>query len=270
MKKIFLITLILSVLVISCFSNSSSSNTKNRNHVQQEKEEAPQNNGGLYLTVVFGFVMGLISITIALFAYKTALTNTKQIKEIINTSILQDTIQNIIHKTLNKQQSSPINPPIEQIKKEVEKYINSEKFNEYIEGILKKSINTINQSSYQITTSLPNQGKTVEKSSYELYAKESTDNKELTDIQSAYQIGKSVYKLILEHPNSNMAQLSLCLEQEDAKRRILKGRDRYLEPICIVSLLSNDPTNVEVKSLGMAKRNGEKWEVIKRITVEIK
>lgn len=235
-----------------------------------------------YILSIIGLVIGLIGLIIALFAYKGIGTNTDQVKETINEEvgnnpILQNIIRNIVHKTPNNgQQSSRSTSFIEQqVKSEVEKYVNTTEFKVQLENILKTSLTSTdtNQPYIQTIFSPTNQVVTKKqiatKSSYELYAKDST-TMQLSGIQSSFQRGKSVYKLILENSDSNIAQLSLCIEQEDTKRRILTYGNQYLEPICIVHLLSNKPTNVEVKTPGTAERDGEEWKVTKQITVEIK
>ena len=92
----------------------------------------------------------------------------------------------------------------------------------------------------------------------------------LSNIQDTYQKGKSIYKLTMSEPNASNAEVSVCIEQEEVKQRILKFDSQYLEPICSVIRSSNEPTEVIIKTTGTAERIGEDWKVIRPITVEIK
>ena len=114
-----------------------------------------------------------------------------------------------------------------------------------------------------------NTERTVAKITYLIYAKES-NSMVLSNIQDTYQKGKSIYKLIMSEPNASTAEVSVCIEQEEVKQRILKFDSQYLEPICSVTRSSNDPTQVVIKTTGTAERIGEEWKVIRPIIVEIK
>jgi hypothetical protein len=70
-------------------------------------------------------------------------------------------------------------------------------------------------------------------------------------------------------PNASTAEISVCIEQEEVKQRILKFDSQYLEPICSVTRSSNEPSQVVIKTTGLAERVGEEWKVIKPIIVEI-
>lgn len=110
---------------------------------------------------------------------------------------------------------------------------------------------------------------TTAKPVYQIYAKES-NSMILSSIQDTYQKGKSIYRLTMPEANAYTAEVSICIEQEEVKQRILKFDSQYLEPICSVTRSSNDPTQVLIKATGTAERIGEEWKVIKPITVEIK
>lgn len=110
---------------------------------------------------------------------------------------------------------------------------------------------------------------TTAKPVYQIYAKES-NSMILSSIQDTYQKGKSIYRLTMSEANAYTAEVSICIEQEEVKQRILKFDSQYLEPICSVTRSSNDPTQVLIKTTGTAERIGEEWKVIKPITVEIK
>lgn len=238
-----------------------------------------------YIVGGIGTIIGLIGLIIAILAYKKE-TNIDIIKCLIAKEVTQNTnilscIRNVIGTTNNRQQQSPISSTItqQQVKREIECYLYSKKFKDYLERLLREQDSNSVQPCVleeDLSANMPkpivqsiSQPLNVVKTSYELYAKES-NSMQLSSIQNSYQKGKSIYKLILTDLNSNTAQISLCVEQEDAKERILAYDNQYLEPICLVSRLSSQPTNVEVKSVGTAEKIGEEWKVNKQIIVEIK
>lgn len=233
-----------------------------------------------YIVGLVGTFIGIVGLIIAILAYiKIRTDRVKDLinKEVFNNSKLTDKIQRIVNETSNsrKQTGSTYSSTTQQqvIQKTIKNYIDSREFKDQLEVILKAQTRKPDQPSVSTETSSVNPPRTVMqpavKSSYELYAKES-NSMQLSSIQSSYQKGKSIYKLILADPNSNTAQVSLCIEQEDAKERILAYDNQYLDPICLVSRLSSQPTNVEVKSAGTAERIGEEWKVTKQVIVEIK
>lgn len=239
-----------------------------------------------YIVGLVGTFIGIVGLIIAILAYKKNRTDqvkdliNKQVKDLINKEVFNNpklTIQRIVNETSNSRQQtgSTYSSTTQQqvIQKTIKNYIDSREFKDQLEVILKAQTRKPDQPSVSTETSSVNPPRTVMqpavKSSYELYAKES-NSMQLSSIQSSYQKGKSIYKLILADPNSNTAQVSLCIEQEDAKERILAYDNQYLDPICLVSRLSSQPTNVEVKSAGTAERIGEEWKVTKQVIVEIK
>lgn len=84
-----------------------------------------------------------------------------------------------------------------------------------------------------------------------------------------YQKGKSLYKLILESPESSTAVVDLCIGEEGAEERILGRDSAYLGEACELSRKTNSPKKVKVREKGLAeKRDNNTWEVIKQIKVE--
>lgn len=149
----------------------------------------------------------------------------------------------------------------------LDEFICSKKF----EDILHQHIATspVPKTDVSYASKVDNTERTVAKVTYLIYAKES-NSMVLSNIQDTYQKGKSIYKLIMSEPNASTAEVSVCIEQEEVKQRILKFDSQYLEPICSVTRSSNDPTQVVIKTTGTAERIGEEWKVIRPIIVEIK
>lgn len=102
-----------------------------------------------------------------------------------------------------------------------------------------------------------------------LYARESDTNL-LSTVETSFQRGKSLYKLVLDNKDERKAKISLCIDQEEAKLRILNTDTQYLEPICVVQNHVNNPREVFVKKTGFAEKSEGGWYVIEPIMVEFK
>ena len=102
----------------------------------------------------------------------------------------------------------------------------------------------------------------------ELYARDSRSD-DLPEVTANYLIGKTVYRLILSSPDAGVAEMDLCVDKEDAKRRIVLLGEELLSPICRVTRNVTNPTDVTVKERGKAERieNGG-WRVVKNIVVD--
>ena len=106
-------------------------------------------------------------------------------------------------------------------------------------------------------------------SSYELFARDSMSNI-LSNVQATFQQGKSVYKLILANADSTNAEVTLCIEREDVKQRILGNDSQFIEAICDVRKSTSSPTEIYVREKGLAEKNGDDWRVTRKIVVEFK
>lgn len=221
---------------------------------------------------LIGVVIGFIGGIIAIIAYrKRPRTNVNRVKDLIAEEVnTNDFIRKEIRKIAGDQSMSyrpqATAPSQATIDRAIEAYMMSKRFKIVLQQ-------------YMVTTA-PNQNvaetiKTeqtitpIAKPLYQIYAKES-NSMVLSNIQDTYQKGKSIYKLSLTEPNATTAEVSVCIEQEEVKQRILKFDSQYLEPICSVTRLSNEPNLVVIKTTGVAERIGEEWKVIRPIIVEIK
>lgn len=106
---------------------------------------------------------------------------------------------------------------------------------------------------------------------FELYAKDSPDTR-LTGVTPAYQQGKSIYRLVLSSQDSQIAEIGICMDREEVKRRILKSSNDLLEPICKVERKKNNPEELSMISIkpGKAeKESGDTWRITEPIIVEL-
>ena len=229
----------------------------------------------LYIIGIIATFIGLVSLIFAVLTYRRkSQTNIKQVKDLIHKEVFDNpNIRYIVNSTSNNRQQTDTEYTQQQIIQTIETYISSKQFEKRLEIILKTQTEKLSQLTFSTDTTSTDSFKAVEqsatKNTYELYAKES-NTMQLSSIQNSYQKGKSIYKLILAEPNGNIAQVSLCIEYEDAAERILAYDSQYLKPICQVSRLSSQPTSIDVKSVGTAEKNGEEWIVTKQVIVEIK
>lgn len=104
---------------------------------------------------------------------------------------------------------------------------------------------------------------------YELYARDSNTDT-LSNIYSSHHVGKTIYKLILDSPNSTTAVLDLCIDKEDAVGRILRFNNEDIESICSVTRNSERPEHISVLRKGRVEKIGQsEWKVIEKIEIEL-
>lgn len=222
---------------------------------------------------LIGIAIGILGIVLAILAYrKRPRTNVNRVKDIIAEEVnTNDLIRNEIRRIVAEHNSSyrPQASTLSQatIDRAIETYITSKKIRDILQQYM-SSTAVPSQNIAEITKTEPPVTPSV-KPLCQIYAKES-NSMVLSSIQDTYQKGKSIYKLIMSEPNASTAEVSVCIEQEEVKQRILKFDSQYLEPICSVTRSSNEPTQVVIKTTGTAERIGEEWKVIRHIIVELK
>lgn len=220
-----------------------------------------------------GIAIGGLGLVLAFLAYrKRPRANVNRVEDIITEEIkANDSIRNEIRRIAGGQGSSyrpQSSVPLQaSIDRAIEEYVTSEKFAVILQQHM--SSTAVPTQTVVESTKVGPSVASVAKPMYQIYAKESS-SMFLSSIQDTYQKGKSIYKLTMPDPNASTAEISVCIEQEEVKQRILKFDRQYLEPICSVTRSSNEPTQVIIKTTGIAERNGEEWKVIKQIIVEIK
>ena len=220
-----------------------------------------------------GIAIGILGILLAILAYrKRPRTNVTKVKDLIAEEVnTNDFIRDEIRRVAGGQSSSyrpqSSAPSQAAIDRAIEAYITSKRFADILQQHLAST--AVPTQTVAETTKVGPAVVTTAKSMYQIYAKES-NSMVLSSIQDTYQKGKSIYKLTMTEPNASTAEISVCIEQEEVKQRVLKFDSQYLEPICSVTRSSNEPNQVVIKTTGMAERVGEEWKVIKPITVEIK
>lgn len=224
---------------------------------------------------LFGFIgigLGLIGIVCSIYCIKVKITK-DYVRAKISYHIYEDTdfetrikaiINSSTNRTLNNQGLS---------KKDVENILKQSLLGDKeIQVFLSRFINkTVELSAKPSITEdeKTNPSSTPIKSVYELFAQDSR-TMQLADTRPTFERGMSVYKLILNNPESNTADVTLCIDQEDVKHRILINDSQFLLPICEVKKSTTNPSEVIVKEKGFAEKNANGWYITKKVLVEIK
>lgn len=230
-----------------------------------------------------GIITGLLGIVFAIFIYRkrsieenmTKLKIYEEITELRNEiNKKHNEIKHFYELTTKAKSQYPSSQITQnQIERIVEKYMNEK----YSKGPVQASTNTC--ISTEINKKEPNLPKveaknvtdrsTTAKREFYLFAKDSRTTI-LSNVNDCYQKGKTVFKLSMEDANATSADVSICIEQEDLRQRILTYDSQYLEPICEVTRTSTEPCEIIIKSKGIAERIGEDWNVTKPVIIEIK
>lgn len=189
-------------------------------------------------------------------------------------------IKDMVEEECNKVFSS-VNQTNKPHSKDIESIVHNYCYNDNFKGYIRKIIVEVLQN-YNPNTFAPNRegfnrqtevSHQTDKATTEkgciLYARDSR-TKELEISGKDYQKGKSLYKLILDSPDSVVATLDLCLNEEGATEQIIRRDIQYLGVICAVNRKTYNPSVVKVIEPGIAeKRDNNIWEVTKQIKVEL-
>lgn len=219
---------------------------------------------------LIGTFLGVIGIVAACIAVKRTKVSRGYIYDILCEAIYKN--EEVKSRIEMLVKTSTNNKPIGQqlTKKNVEDIIrlylySNKEFQDYLYNYVKGLIGQHNNNT--------DQGRTNSSSSranlYELFARDSMTNI-LSNVQTSFQSGKSIYKLILNNADSTNAEITLCIERADVKQRILGNDSQFIEAICDVRKVTNAPTEIEVKEKGIAEKSGDDWKVTKKIIVEFK
>ena len=234
-----------------------------------------------YLRILFGLSF-LTLIVLALFLYIYLSNNNKQKKlkssEPLNhelKQLIKEYVKNCINiPTSNERNANYTQKEIEHI---VHNYCSDNDFEEFIRKI---TTEILHEKKYEALSNYQNAEQPPEYmtkpenigtigNQYILFTRASTTEL-LETTGKDYQIGKSLYKLILDNPDSSTATIDLCIDEKEAEERILARDPTYLGKICDLSRKTNSPKKVRVIDKGYAeKRDSNTWQVTKKIKVEL-
>ena len=218
--------------------------------------------------IVFGLV-GVVCGVLSLFKLREKKFREEVVYHVTDSRRVKEFISKFIED--RKPQARAAGVSQEEVRTIVKKFISDPKILEYIAKQIEKpstqaqvSNVTISNVEQPVTKVEP---QTVQR--FELYARDST-TKVLSDIFPSHQKGKTIYKLIMDSPNSTTAILDLCVDKEDAVGRILRFNNEDIESICTVSRNSDRPEKVRVLKRGKAEKvvNSE-WNVTEKVEIEL-
>ena len=195
-------------------------------------------------------------------------------------------IERIIEETVRNQMGNDSRPQVRSsisradIETEVRRYVDSPAFKQYLVGLcsncdrpskavqgtrpLEKSPINVKPTAQPLSI--------VPQPKIELFAKDSP-NSTLTGVTSAYMQGKSIYKLLLNFQESSTAEITICADREEVKRRILKSSNDLLEPVCVVDRKCSNPEELSainiIKAGKAEKLSCDSWKVTEPIIVEL-
>lgn len=227
------------------------------------------------LGILFG-LFGLVCALIAVFKKKTGNTEhipTELFLEKLQSQRVRDALDKVIsNSTLatNIKSNYATKREISEIRSKIgaksERYDATYRQSEYLSRPVKVDDSDIDRLGGQNVVPTTH----TEPSTYNLYANE-TRSMVISDVGEKYQAGYSIYRLILQHPDSTTAEIELCANYDDVKRRIIKYDNSLLSPICEIKRMSDEPKDVVILEKGAVERiSKSEWRVIKKITVELR
>lgn len=224
------------------------------------------------LVAALGFIFGVIGIIAAIMT-RRKVKSRRDIIKILSDALYEEPVISERIKMLINQDKQSVNRS--QVDGLVRAYFSSKEAKKILENIVGTILKNNSSYSGQSIANSSNERETttatkiIRQEQVILYARES-DTRQLTTVENSFQRGKSVYKLVLTNLEDKKAVLSLCIEQEEAKQRILNTDTQYLEPICNISSLTSTPSEINIKKEGVAEKLGEDWMVTIPIEVELK
>ena len=159
----------------------------------------------------------------------------------------------------------------EDIRKEVLKYVSSPAVMEYFVSELHKRKEKMPDSHPSCDVEIKESEKTSQTAAEPciLYAR-NTSNNILSDLSQAHQKGKTIYRLVLDDPDSKSARIELCEDKEDVVGRVLRFDNETLETVCSVTRMSNSPARIKVIKPGRAEKiSGNEWKVMEKVELEL-
>lgn len=195
-------------------------------------------------------------------------------------------IGRIIEETVRNQMGNDSRPQVRSsiskadIETEVRKYVDGPTFKQYLVGLCPncdrpdKAVQGTQPLGESPTNVKPTDQpqSIIPQSKIELFAKDSP-NSTLTGVTSAYMQGKSIYKLLLNSQESSTAEITICADREEVKRRILKSSNDLLEPVCVVDRKRSNPEELSainiIKAGKAEKLSCDSWKVTEPIIIEL-
>lgn len=226
--------------------------------------------------------IGAILLAVVFFIILLRRTSRDSVIEIVGGS---RRIEHIIEETVRNQVGNESRPQVRSgiskadVEAEVRRYVGSPAFKQYLFGVsanydkpgtVVQGVQPSEGSSTNVKPTVQSQP-TAPQPKIELFAKDSP-NSTLTGVTSTYMQGKSIYRLLLNSPEASIAEISICADREEVKRRILKSSNDLLEPVCVVDRKRSNPeelSTINIKAGKAEKLSVDSWKVTEPIIVEL-
>lgn len=229
-------------------------------------------------------IIGLAAVALAIVFFILLMRRTSR-DNVIETVKESDRISRMINKAVDSRFDSEVKPYLKQgankvnVEAEVKHYLGNPQTLRYLAGLISGQIR-VNQnvtvppqstSVNQVEPPVINKPEPQPIPKIELYAKDSP-NSILTGVTTTYMQGKSIYRLLLNSQESSIAEISICTDREEVKRRILKSSNDLLEPVCVVDRKRSNPedlSTINIKAGKAEKISSDSWKVTEPIIVEL-
>ncbi len=222
-------------------------------------------------------IIGLVAVVFAIVLFLLLMRRTSR-DSIIETVRESERIKGMVNEAITNYFDKDVKPYIKQgsnkvnVEAEVEKFLRNPRTLHNLVGLIseQKRIPPDATASCQATGERQEpEPKPLPR--IELYAKDSSSTT-LVGVTSSYTQGKSIYKLMLNSQEASIAEITICVDREEVKRRVLKSSNDLLEPVCIVDRKRNNPedlSKINIKAGKAEKVSSDSWNVTEPIIVEL-
>lgn len=221
----------------------------------------------LALIACLAGIVGTICSAYALFSLRDKVLRRKVIEYVNHSRELDDRIRMIADSV---KQQSVAGLSMDDMKKEVRKCILSSDITDIlISEIIHRSESRRNVPDENCPGVVQEEISQPPTANCVLYARNSS-NSIFSDVSTVHQKGKTVYRLVLDRPDSLNATIELCTDKEDVVGRVLRFDNETLEPVCSVTRMSNSPQRIRVTKPGKAEKiSGNEWKVTEKVEIEL-
>lgn len=230
-------------------------------------------------------IIGLVAVVFAIVSFLLLMRRTSR-DSIVETVRESKRINRMVDEAIANKFDDDVKPSIKQgsnkfnVEAEVKKYLSNPQILRYLADLISESKITTTDATAsgqatgerQVEPIVTREPEPQPLHGIELFAKDSPSTT-LVGVTSSYTQGKSIYKLRLNTPESTIAEITICTEREEVKRRVLKSSNDLLEPVCVVDRKRNNPedlSKINIKAGGKAEKlSSDSWKVTEPIIVEL-
>ena len=229
-------------------------------------------------------IIGLTAIVLAIIFFILLMRRASR-DNVIETVKESDRINRMISRIVETRIDNDVKPYLRQgtnkvnVEAEVKHYLENPQTLRYLAGLISGQVR-LNQkvtdpeqttSVHQVEPPITKQPEPQPIPKVELFAKDSPNNI-LAGVTTSYMQGKSIYRLLLNSQEASTAEITICTDREEVKRRILKSSNDLLEPVCVVDRKRSNPedlTTINIKAGKAEKLSADSWKVTEPIIVEL-